>query len=191
MKNKLINVCMYITCVALVIIYLLSLSLFLKKDFSFSYNMYYIETKTQYWHGNEGLKIEYGKYMDYRELSAIDNHTDTENLQYFGKDFNFVYEGIFSKTLDKLEKIEIDKESTLYFQTEVSKLTTYHKITFELSDPTIQIDFILNGKKQETIIFQGEKAILLTTDVKEENELVLKASSNVQLLSMCFERMVK
>lgn len=188
MKKIFLNLFMYGICGGLLVFYLFSFSLLMKNDFTYSYKMYYIEAKTKYWHGYEGLNIEFGKYLDYSNLKEIDDNISTENLQYFGKDFKFVYEKFYNKNLEGLSEVQIDNHSSLYFEIK-DDINIKYKIRLWIEDrDTSSIGFILNGTEIESVSYDNEEVILEIQNAERENVLVINSKNELKLLGIRFDK---
>ena len=181
--NKTKKICIYLVCSLLIFIYMFTLSLVLKDEYTYSYRMYYLESKTKYWYGNDGLVVNFGETYNY----SVDFDIDLKDVRYLGDDLNFVCEKIDNSL--QIKYVELLESSTIYFEIENYQEINSYKIILEVEELSdIYFDFYLNGEKVE-IGDHSNKLILNIENVKKENSLNIKSSKNVRLNSLCFEEM--
>lgn len=179
-KSK--NLYIYLISIALIIFYIITFSFILKDDYTYSYKMYYLESKTRFWYGNEGLVVNFGETYDYSNDSDI----ELKGTQYLGDDFEYSF--LMTPEAIRLTEIKLTKSSTIFFEINNKEINSY-KIVLEVeSFDNINFDFYLNGKKTNDVIEEG-KIVINIEDVQKENNLNIKSSEEVRLNSLCFEEM--
>lgn len=181
MKKK--NIFIYSICISLILVYLCVLSLVLKDEYTYSYRMYYIESKTDYWYGYDGLIVDFGKSYDYSKTFDI----ELEGLQYLGEDFEDVYSLETEDSDYELKEIKLTKSSTLYFELEEPEKIEKYKVILGIEDyQNLDLEFYINETKIETVNYK-DKVILEIENIASENRLNIKSSDEAKFISLCFE----
>lgn len=181
-KSK--RIVIYSVCSFFIVIYLCIFSLLFKENYTYSYRLYFIESKTEYWYGDSGLVVNFGEIHDYSGPFDI----GLKGLQYLGDDFEFVHGAEEGEKILQLEKIKTKKSSTIYYEVEDEEIESY-KIVLEIENSDkIDAEFYLNDKKIDKTLDEN-KIILKVEDVKRENKLNIKMSEASTLYSLGFERM--
>lgn len=176
------KVVMYLTVAFLIIFFGYSITFISKySNYTYSYKMYYIDQKTNFWYGNDGLEIKYNVAFDYTNME--DRHSDSyyEGLQYLGKNFfkNRTY-------IINIDEIYVNDDCSLFYQIKEENINKKYviKITIEDIDDN-SIDFKLNNLLCE----YTKDGNLYTIEVKEnasKNELTINSNKRAQLMNLIF-----
>ena len=187
MKCKAINIFIYLICLVLITIYLLCFSLVFNQNITYSYKMYYKETKTKYWHGYDGLIVNFDEVYRYNDFGSIKSDLESKGFQYLGKDFNFVFDAFEVKSIPNLNKIEIDESSTIYYEMPKNRMMNY-KVIIEVDYVSENnISFLLNNDKIGNIEYEDGRYTLLIENVRRENALNIRSQKKLALKSLCFK----
>jgi len=170
MKHKYL----YIISSILIVVYLFSISLIFKVDYTYSYKTYYIDAKTAWWAGNDGLLVDFDSKYKFNE--------STEGYQYLGRDFIYEKE---NKEDETFKKIKFDESSTIYYQIKNDNINNKYIIILNVSDSSNNTEFILNGetinwiKEENNIVISVEESV-------EHNKLKIKGNENSNLYGISF-----
>lgn len=177
---------LYIISFLLIIFYLIVFSFIFNNEYSYSYKMYYVDRKTMYWQGYNGLEITYGEKIDFSSNKLREEHTSTKGVQYLGKDFKFVLVEIQERNYI-LDQIRIKDQATIYYQIKDEYLSNNYKvfIMFENIDKT-SINLKLNeGDLDEKV--ENNTVSVLIKDAVSINNLKVEVSNEVRVLGLYFE----
>lgn len=174
MKHKYL----YLISSILMLLYLFSMSLILKVDYTYSYKTYYIDGKTKWWVGNDGLLVNFNSEYIFNQ--------STEGYQYLGRDFIYGEVNDIDKTF---EEIKFDEVSTIYYQIKDNEINNKYIIILNVSDNSSNFEFVLNGKTINSV--KEENNILVSVEESVEcNELKIKGNENINLYGISFIEVV-
>lgn len=179
MRRKSMFLC-YFVSLTLIIGYILVFSLVFENDFTYSYKIYYVEAKTKYWYGYNGLQVNFGQSFYYEGKDKM----MLNGLQYMGKDFDFIIETV-DEGKKELTGIEITKSSTLYFEI-IDEMDKY-LIILETECKENNLTFLLNNQNVENFKYENGRYTLFIENKKKENVLNIKSIGNVKLNMLAFE----
>ena len=158
---------LYIISAVFICVYIFSLSLIFKTQYTYSYKMYYIDKKTAFYSDANGLEISFVSEENYKNINE-------NGYQYLGKDFEII------KEEKQPIRYLMNENSTIYYQVKEKEVYGY-KIVFKMDDIDInQLSFTLNGE-----MIKGNKnneyIEIKITKVQEYNELNIKGADRTEL----------
>lgn len=176
------KVVMYVSIFLLIAFFGYSFTFISKyQNYTYSYEMYYLQGKTNCWQGNNGLEVKYNTIFDYTNMESRHERSSYDGLQYLGK--NFFEKRTF---VLKIKEIYINEECSLFYQIKKENLNKKYSINIEVKDEkNNNITFTLNNLPCN-YTKNGNTYSIRVDENAERNELVINSSEKVQLMNLSF-----